>query len=339
MPDVLTKDDIIYTWTEQATWGSIGGGETVHNRIDMEPEEPDDDLKEREPNRSQRFRMQHYDNVRHDFNGAAPICPIRMPVKLLEMPIVLFLAFQSVSEGASTPFTKTYQLMSTQPDFVASAGYFFRFQRRNLNPSLTRSLSVLDCIARNVHLTWKHGENDQRLFADMPLIQGRGAPNRNLTASGTVNHIAEDFYNFNNIKTFTANGSVLHPWGIDMNFSLIGEPNGVEQNTGKFLTHVIKRVEVACTFDVLWSTAAHDLLLENDDDPPLTRQWILEHGTAGAAGHLKFDLNAIVKKSKEVYIDDVRCIRFNLKTLVGSQGSDTTQPFTVTCTDVVDRNW
>lgn len=334
--DVGTKDDILYTWTEQATWGS--GAETAHTRLDMEPEEPDDPLNEKRPNRSQRYHMTHYDNVRHDYAGAEPPVVIAMPVKRLEMAKVLFLATQKVSEAPTTPFTKTYDY-GVQPDFTTGAGYIFRFQRRNIIPANVRSLSILDCIARKVSLSWHESNNDGRLFANMQCV-GRGAPDRNATAGGTIVEVAETFFDFNNIKTFTANGQVLHPFAINLDFNLVGKKVSVEQATGKFLTHAITRLEIEATFDVLWSTLAHDILLDNDDDPLTTRTWILEHGTAGQVDHLKFDLNMVVRKgSKEVYENDIRLIRFRCGTLVGSQSSDTAVPFTITHSDGIDRAW
>lgn len=120
------------------------------------------------------------------------------PVNLNDIDILAYAHFQKVVEGASTPFTKTFEHYDTHPDFTADAGKFLTFIRRL--PEATTSYKVGGCICSNFKLS---AARDELLMYEATLRGvGPGVDTSNPSGTWTPSDEA-DFMYFNDIETAT----------------------------------------------------------------------------------------------------------------------------------------
>jgi hypothetical protein len=120
------------------------------------------------------------------------------PVNLNDIDILAYAHFQKVTEGASTPYTKTFEHYETHPDFTSDAGKFLTFIRRL--PEASTSYKVGGCICSNFKLS---AARDELLMYEATLRGvGPGIDTSNPSGTWTPSDEA-DFMYFNDIESAT----------------------------------------------------------------------------------------------------------------------------------------
>lgn len=120
------------------------------------------------------------------------------PVNLNDIDLLAYAHFQKVVEGASTPFTKTFEHYETHPDFTSDAGKFLTFIRRH--PEASTSYKVGGCICSNFKLS---AARDELLMYEATLRGvGPGVDTSNPSGTWTPSDDA-DFMYFNDIESAT----------------------------------------------------------------------------------------------------------------------------------------
>lgn len=328
---IYTKDEAIYGISRQATWGTaITTGFIL---MDVEPTAFDPDTKIRKPNRAgSGQRTVNTLNIIQDTKGSAPKITLSGLLKKDDAAILLYGVMQSVSEGGTTPFTKTFTYPSVagslQPDFTASAGCFFTVNK--WMPDQTLSQRMVDAIITELTITWS-GIGDDAVAKFKATFMGRTwANNVNLSAvtptRATQND--DDLFYFTDLKTFTGGAVALDPLSFEITFKNNAKAVGVDKTVvGKFLTFALGDYEVNAKAKVVWDLNAR----AKQADIATVYSWVATWGTAGSDGHLSFTLTAVTGPAPDED-SETNTIDF---TLTGVQ-SGATKPITVTLSDAKD---
>lgn len=133
-----------------------------------------------------------------------------------DAPYFLYGVFQNVTEGAETPFQKTFTFSSTQPVFSSNAGMFMTI-------ALDKHIASYDekytsCIVRSITLTADLVSGDGRLRADVELISGF-APSTTANISGTWTAKAQEYLDFNAMTLAQIDDAdvVVYDFSVTMN--------------------------------------------------------------------------------------------------------------------------
>lgn len=141
-----------------------------------------------------------------------------MVVRHDDLGVLLYAVCQNVSEGAGTPFEKTYTLANatTQPDFSADAGFFAQIGIYDTIASYHRAYT--GCILRTLTLSVDLA-NDGLLRASGEWISGFAENTTTNFNTGTWAYNAQDYFNFHvtPTKKIASADIVLHGFDITIN--------------------------------------------------------------------------------------------------------------------------
>lgn len=182
---------------QQSTFGTAIADASAFNELYVEATEMKQDIKVREIPGNHASRQILTGDQSHDTKGAMPMISLAGEVSRNDFDLLLYAAMQSVTEGGSTPFAKTFVLGSTQPDFGANAGFFATLIDRF--PDASRSHKMVDAIVKSLGLSLEAGDR-LKFSADMV---GRGAISATSNPSGTWTAQTYAPYHFEDIGAHT----------------------------------------------------------------------------------------------------------------------------------------
>lgn len=204
----ITKEQIRYGIVLQDTWGTAELASVNYNsanngcELSCDPTNIDNDVKVEELGGIHGTRRATDDSFIHHTNGAMPKVTITGIVRLNEIDLLLAAFFQTVSEGATTPYAKTFTQASGQPaDFTAGAGFFLTFAE-NI-PGSANGQRLKDCVASDLKLSIP---NNGLVTYEVTLV-GRGAVDDEQTFSGTWAVSAADVLHHKDIAAFEYGGT------------------------------------------------------------------------------------------------------------------------------------
>lgn len=325
-----------YGWAEQATFGTGVLDNAAFVELDCEPTQVDRDVKELEVAGAHGSRKQNANDIIVHNRNAMPKFPLEMFAKKEELAEVFYGSIQSVVEGTTTPYDKTYTFLDTQPNFQADAGYFFTFIERD--PAASKSTKVIDAIVQNLTLN---------LAGDEPLKLNAGCIGKALPAidsdpSGTwTRNNPTNLFFRSDVDICTINfggGAVnfhLHELELAFNWEVIGVG---QSGGGGFDTYMLGSptftFKIAVVKDADWETAmanhaagtAIDCRVGWGNVSPGT-----DDGDLDFAWHGKIDGPAGAEKEHDDPMVGV---------LTGKMLDDgATEPITVVMADAVDKAW
>lgn len=168
-----------FGYSPQVAFGTVIADSGAFTEVDCEPIVVNRDIKQIEVVGSHGSREVHENNIVVVGKESLPSFTTDMIVKKEELADLLAAFFQNVVEGESTPFDKTFTMLSSQPDFLADAGYWYTWIV--WDPVASRSVAVKDCIMKSLTFTLP---NDGPAKISAEWI-GLGQPNVNSNPSGT----------------------------------------------------------------------------------------------------------------------------------------------------------
>ena len=254
-----------------------------------------------------------------------------IPVRRTDLAELLYAVLQNVSEGATTPYTKTFNLLlSSQPDFSSSAGYFATMGAKL--PLSGRDIKLTSCIASNLALKSDIVSGDGRLMASVDFISGFSSSVA-ATFSGTWTIASQNYFDFGSPATATLDGNdlVLYSWELAINNNAKRQGNDSNGNAQTYSV-AIPELEVTGSLTVKYDSNVAAVMADYiaGNEKPI----VLEVGTAGAAGHFKLDLQDTIYTGPNLDLGDEIKLTVPFKMLY--DGSNTS---TITVSDGVDQAW
>lgn len=249
---VISPKEKQYGLLEQATWGTAIAESSSILKIDTAGLTIDPDVKIRESNQSHGTRRPYVGELVAHVNRSAPLISIpSVEAKQGLLDYFLHLLFQNVTEGAVTPYSKTFTILDTQPDFTANAGMFATFWEKFGSSSTSRR--AIDVICKSITLSCAPGEP---LMVSAELI-GRGAVQESVTLTETWTRPADSFWYWEQIDRATANvvsERNLNLQGFEITLTHAALPYG-NDGSGDFETFGITNWELTFKLKIGENTA------------------------------------------------------------------------------------
>lgn len=202
-----------YGIAQQSVWGTRIADNAAVVELDCEHTMVEAAYNVRENPGAHGTRSKRTGDVITDTKGVMPTFKLSGVVKKDELPHFLYGCIQQVSEGATTPYAKTFNFLTSQPAFTSDAGYFFTFFERD--PDASQTVVVTDCIVKTLKLSC---EASGRLMYEAECV-GRLAIVYNSDPSGTWTRqdtdIADYFF-FEHIDTATADFTGSSPQNVTL---------------------------------------------------------------------------------------------------------------------------
>lgn len=218
-----------------------------------------------------------------------------MVVRRTELAEWLYGVFQNVTEGAATPYEKTFSVADDQPDFASNEGYFFTLGIKN--PITAYDEKYTSCIVREITISADMVGGDGRLKADVTIISGFAASTTS-TLSGTWTISTQNYYDANlfDTKTYNTNDLVLYGFSVSINNNAKRIGNNSSGNAEGYAIGV-PEIEITGNLNVKYDANTQGALADTLAGTERVIEFGLADGTA--AGDLMFDFNEAVLVSTD----------------------------------------
>lgn len=332
MGAIYLPSDVVIGLAEAATWGTAVLDSAAFAQIKCENPiiVPDVKLHDEPASRGVRY-IDVADLVRNEKGSMPKLSISNAHARTNDLALIFYLFFQNVTEGASTPFSKTFTFHSTQPDFTANAGCFASAIVKMPGSSLC--LKMNDVICEHLNIKCDPGG---RLMYTADLV-GRGAVTLNSNPSGTWTIADDEFYYFEDMAAFSHNfGGAVSPvlsggWELDLTQKMT--PSG--QDSGNFQTWAIG--EYGGTFKAtwVWNTNTMPTAFAAGTPGSISLRW--GNATPGTVDRdLSFAMYGVLE---EAPINHGDVISQDITLKIAGDVSAATQPITVILADAQDKLW
>lgn len=245
---------------------------------------------------------------------------------------MLYGVIQSASEGAASPYLKTYTQNGTiKPDFSSSAGYFFTLLVKEPYSSTSRKLT--SCVVESLQVKFSP-DNGGRCIISGDIISGKAFVS-NSNPTGTIGYSNSTVPNFfdSNASTLSINSIDLIFYEVTINYRTYYDFTG--HTSGYADTYNLVRQSVSANVVCKYDSNSYALL---DLVGSTTVNFVFNIGINSAAGYYSlnaanlFVRNATVNRGGN---DSVQKISLDVDFLIVKGSSY----ITTYCADGVDANW
>jgi hypothetical protein len=326
---------------EQSTWGTAIADSAAMVLFGGNPAHIDRDVKVRNVPVSSGSRNPSKNEIITHQSMAAPKITLSGPAKFKELDMFLYALVQNVTEGATTPFDKTFTFGDTQPDFTSDAGYFLTVGE--YSPAHNDAgAKIADCIASRLKIMCEPGG----LLEFECDLQGRGAPTASFNPTGTLTQTAASFWEWAastyGIARLTFNDGTeytLKPAGtIEVEFTQDLQPVSIDATDGTFETFAILNPAGVFRAKVLAESGSADHLWDNfGANDLLTFNWAWGGATAGdTSGDLDFDFTGKIISMSDPN-EDLHTLDIEVQMCADTGTSN--NHCTITMANEEDRSW
>lgn len=332
--EVYVPQDVRLGIKEQATWGTAELESAAFKTILADSAAvagPDVKILELPQSRANRY-MDIDDFVIHE-KGAMPRLAISgFDVRKTDLADFLYAFFQKVTEGAATPYSKTFTFNTAQPDFTNSGGFYLTVAQDN--PGATDDILVRDCIVEQLAFKLEAGDV---LRASANMV-GRGTPNLTGNMSGTWTVASKSHFHIEDLARFTINfGGEASPTLIGLDVNLVQTVFGVGQDSGDFATLGLKGYGGELTLRMIWNGTSADCAgyFQGGTRGEINFGW--GNASAGTVdGDLDFTLNGFIDDYKH---EEGDALIASVKVKLVADATNSKVPATIILADAVDRSW
>jgi len=325
----------------QPTFGSALADNALYYELLCEPLVIDHDVLTIQGNSQYGNRYKDTDQLIVSEYGAMPKVTIKGIATNGMLSRLMYAFFQNVSEGATSPYAKTYTFGTQQPDFTLNAGYFFTLV--NKMPLASAQEKICDCILGKLTLTCK----PNGVLEYTAEVYGRGAVNMVANLNGSLStaylHTAgvADFWKYENMNYH----AIAFNQSTDITFNLNGElsieysqdviPVG-STGSGKFATYLITNrggtVKVKALFDANALTARTNWKAAT----PVLMKLGWSTGTVGQTNRDNYHLLCGTLKAPIAFDD---ALSADIELDIAATVANSKVPATVILADGVERGW
>lgn len=326
---------------QEATFGTVMADATNFNGI-VSAAEPGINIAEFdeitiEPGLTQviepRYRekpLKYSDDVFTSQTGGTRVITISgIVARRIDIAEFLYAFFQNVTEGAVTPYTKTYEFQAGRVAFSANAGYFCTIAVKNQITGDDEK--YVSCICSELKFSSDNVGGDGRLRMDAIFISGFSI-SENATLSGTFVPSTQNYFDFNKptVKQINSLDLVLYKWEINFKNNAKRVSNDFNGDAEEYFYNN----PMEATWSLTTKYDANTQALKTDYLAGTKRSLQIATGSAGVAGHLDFDfdeniLTSVARVEQEGQALDV----------AGEVTYDGTNMPTITLSDGKDQTW
>lgn len=255
---------------------------------------------------------------------------------LLEAAHQLYSFFQNVVQGGSSPYSYTYTLPSTQPDFNANAGYFGCYVLKTATASTHRLIK--DAISRELTLICDPADY---LKLNATLI-GRGAVDIVFNSTGTITRNTPAYWHYGKQLKHTIDfgggaQDITLTGGWQMKFSQEVIPYGHDATAGDYYGFALDKRRMEFTGTILWDANARscesDLIAGNFAEFNIL--WGNDPGSASA--DLEIDFHGYFSKVV-MNQESPAGVEITVQ-MIGRETTTAIEPCTIVLWNTADNSW
>jgi len=249
-----------------------------------------------------------------------------------DLPEFLYAVLQNVTEGATTPFQKTFEQWSSAPDFGSDAGYFCTVGIY-MPEGAGKGFTFKSCVCTQLDLKADLIGGDGRLTGTATFISGFAADPSATIAGTSIS--SQAYFDFNAMSTKTLGGNDIVVYGFDIsiknNAVRVGNDSSGDAENYSF---GIPEVEITGTLKTKHDANTGDIADDLVAGTP--REIILSVGTDDTTGHCQIDLDNVVFTDHGMDAKQQQgfAVELPFKTVLVS----TDYP-TITVADAYDQSW
>ncbi len=329
-----------YAICKQGTWGTAIADDAAFGgvtgcQLDCEPFEINLDVKSIDIPQSVGSRKRRDASFMTHYKRSAPTASITMYPTIDNIDLFLAAHFQSVTEGGTTPYAKTFVFGDTQPVFTSNAGYFYTLIEHD--PAASKSIKAADMISNKIVLSIEEG---QPLKMVLDLI-GRGLPILTSNPSGTWTRTSEaGLIWHNDIDRCTIDygtSADFHLKSLEITSSwetveLIGQ-SGV----ASFTTFGLAGLKHEFKMTVLKDADFHEMLTSLTTNEAITCRVGWGNATAGTVDN-DFDIAWRGKLTSAVKNHD-EIMTAELSGIMLEDDTGAVEPIKIIVANAIERNW
>ena len=280
---------------EESTFGTaIADNAAFIQYAEFDSVSVDYGLTQEVPIRNRGIRMPYEDDLYTSQTGKERTITISgLVLRLKDAAELLYAVTQSVTESATTPYQKAYNVdWTAQPDFSANAGFFCTIALwKQINGYHEKFTS---CVAKSLSMKYDGVGGDGRVVCDIEFITGFPVAETS-TFSGTWTVNSQNYIDGHQFgtKTVAGNDVVLYSWDLSINNNAVRVGN---DSSGQCQTYAIgvggNGMEITGSLKVKYDANVQGLL--TDYIGGTTRGITLTKGTSGAEGYFDLSLDSCI---------------------------------------------
>lgn len=334
-----------YAFGMQAAWGTINPDATAYTPTSLgtagsgglllcEPFTIERDVQELVNDSSQGSLIRKDASRIYHSKGSMPKATITSFANYDQLDHMLFAHFHNVTEGATTPFEKTFTFNTSQPIFPSNGGHFMSIVEKD--PASSKSTTMKDCISQEITMSLAKGE-------PLKVTQnwvGRGLPSVTTDPSGTLTAPAEgDLWWEKQVSIATCDfGSGAISFFLEsFECKLTYELSMIGQDSGDFKTFGLGEPAGEWTMTVMKDTDFHTAMANHASNTPVDVRVGWGNGTPGTDDN---DLDfAIHGKISTIERDKAGVLTGTFGGPILGSDDGSTQPITIIMANALDRTW
>jgi len=327
-----------FGYKEQTVYGTAEADAAAFTEVDCAPFVVNRDIKLFEVQGSHGRRQQHQNDLVVFGKACIPTFKVNGVVKKAELADILAAYFQSVTEGALTPFSKVHTLHASQPDFLADAGFFYTWIV--YDPIAARSIKVADCIMKSLKLSIPADGAAPVTFEAEWAGLGLAPVTADPSGTWTPNTNTGLFYRTDlDIVTINFGAGALNFRLMEGEITLSRDLIGVGHNgTGGFdVVHLANATQTA-KLKVVKDTDANDAYTNQVAGTPIDLRIGWGNATPGTDdGDFNIAAHAVIEgpNGLEPTFDEPMGFQINCRLVAATS----TEPITITQADAIDKAW
>lgn len=312
---------------EQSAWGTGAVEASAVVQVDCEPMMLEAPINIYEGEAISATRELDEVDIKVDTYGVMPEFQLSGYMSKIEMAHQLYSFFQNVSEGATTPYAKTFTFPTTQPDFTANGGYFAAYVFES--PDASESYMVRDCITKELTFSCEPSGR----IKTMATIVGRGAVDIDFNHTGTFTRNALNTWRYENMATASIGAAVSLVGGWELKLTQEVAPFGID--SGDFESFVISKRRGLLTTTVLRN--AQGLVLEGYKEAGTFVDVDYKWGTGSTDNDFTIDYHGYISKAA-ITTEAPVGVALEIP-MIRRQAATAIEPITIIVADAVDCTW
>ncbi len=322
------QHDVEVGVADQAVWGTgITAGASFEG-LHHEPAPLTRGLNVRMPNRNNASRQPLDEEVRIDWDSVEHSVAIAGQATKDTLAKSFYGLIQNVAENASTPFEKVYTILSGQPAFETNAGYFATICSRH-GTAAGEAESIEDAIVRSMTISLHPTNNAGRLHVSSDWLGRDYKTAQAVTGAFIARDI--DYYEYADLGTMTVDNqaAILMDMSLTITNGAVGK--GIDTGLVKFDSTALMGYQMSGSMSFMWDSIIHALgssVNRND-----VKTIIMEWGTPGSDGHLKFEFE-VKYANAGIEEGEIRLTKFDVVGVNEINGMAK-----ITLSDAIDRTF
>jgi len=319
---------------EEATFGTAIADDQAFEQYLTDLPDVDSDYRQIIREGANRMPFTDIKDVANHTKGHEPKITLAGPATHEGLDNLLYSWFTACTEGATTPYDKTFTVPSTPVDYTSNEGIFHTIIVKN--PTASASEKITSAICQNLTIKASRTEQNGRLMYSADMVGKAYSATSN--PSGTFTRTPAEYWNIFDITSFEIEGNalILDSFELVLNKTLVStgvDGSGSFQGwaspvfSGQFNVSLIEDANARTELNRISSATRSDI------------EFYWGNNDGSVDEDLYFSLNGVVMPGSKMTRQDVVKIDISYKLVYDAADTSKTEPFKCIMANAIDRTW